>query len=85
MRKCIRQQLPLPQHNYSISSPPGQTLTAGLISILSSLYTTAALFISLFFLFFFVLLFFVVFNKNILQCLEQHLEERLSLYFVSSL
>lgn len=35
--------------------------------------------------FFFVLLFFVVFNKNILQCLEQHLEERLSLYFVSSL
>lgn len=28
---------------------------------------------------------FVVFNKNILQCLEQHLEERLSLYFVSSL
>lgn len=37
------------------------------------------------FTFLFFLFCFVVFNKNILQCLEQHLEERLSLYFVSSL
>lgn len=62
---------PPPQHNYS-KSPPGQTLSFVFFSLLHSgpSHLTQHLF-SFFF-----------FNTNILQCLEQHLEERPSLYFV---
>lgn len=67
MRKCIRQQLPLPQHNYSISSPPGQTLTAGLISILLFTPQRPFSFHSSFFFFLFCcfLLFLIKISSNV--------------------